>query len=167
MARKEYMENVTIEDARITFRNFSGKPGQYNKEGDRNFAVLIDDKTANRMSQDGWTVKVLQPREEGDEPQPFVKVTVKYRNMKGEPVKPPRVVMITSRGKTDLDEDTVGALDWADIKHVDMILRPFQWDVNGNQGINAYLQSIYVTIEEDELELKYADIDPKNDPEDS
>jgi hypothetical protein len=159
-AAKKYDENVTMEDVRIIFRNFAGKGGQYNKEGDRNFAVLLDHDTAKRMAQDGWNVKTLKPREEGDEEQPYLGVKVNFHGFK-----PPRVVMITSRGKTTLGEKEVGVLDWADIRNVDLIVRPFEWEVNGKTGVAAYLQAIYVTIEEDELELKYADVDPKTDPE--
>lgn len=67
--------------------------------------------------------------------------------------------MITSRGRNHLGEDEIELLDWADIKMVDMIVRPYEWAVNGKTGIKAYLQSIFVTIEEDALELKYAEID--------
>ncbi len=41
MARDD--NNVIMEDVRIVFRNFAGKEGMYNREGDRNFAVLHDD----------------------------------------------------------------------------------------------------------------------------
>jgi hypothetical protein len=143
--------NVVLEDVRIIFRNFAGKEGMYNAKGKRTFSVLLDDARANAMTQDGWNVKWLKPREEGDEPQAHLSVTVNYNG------RPPRVVMITSRGRTTLHEDEVELLDWVDIRNVDLIIRPFNWEVNGKTGISAYLQSMFITIEEDELERKYAE----------
>jgi hypothetical protein len=148
---------VMMEGVRIIFRNFAGKEGQYNREGDRNFAVLLDEHIAQQMAEDGWNVKVLKPREddeEGTPPQAYLPVSV---NFKG---RPPRIVLITSRGRTNLDEDTVESLDWVDILNVDLIVRPYEWSVNGKTGIKAYLQSIYVTIDEDPLEIKYSQLDP-------
>ncbi len=146
---------VLMEGVRIIFRNFSGKEGQYNREGDRNFAVLLDDTIAERMADDGWNIKWLKPNEEEPDapPQAYIPVSV---NFKG---RPPRIVLITSRGRTDLDEHSIDMLDWAEIKNVDLIIRPYEWIVNDKSGIKAYLKSIYVTIEEDALELKYAEMD--------
>ena len=147
---------VLMEGVRIIFRNFSGKEGQYNREGDRNFSVLLDEKTAQIMAEDNWNVKWLRPRdeEEEQEPQAYLPISV---NFKG---RPPRIVLITSRGRSNLDEDQVDMLDWADIINVDLIVRPYEWTVNNKSGVKAYLQSIYVTIEEDALELKYSELDP-------
>ena len=147
---------VLMEGVRIIFRNFAGKEGQYNREGDRNFAVLLDDTIANAMAEDNWNIKWLKPRsdEEGDTPQAYLPISV---NFKG---RPPRIVLITSRGRTNLDESQVETLDWVDILNVDLIVRPYEWTVNGKSGVKAYLQSIYVTIEEDPLELKYNEIEP-------
>jgi hypothetical protein len=145
--------NVLMEGVRIVFRNFKGAEGQYNREGDRNFAVLLDDPIAEQMAKDGWNVKWLKAREEGDPEQAYLTVAV---NFKG---RPPRIVMITSRGRTTLGEHEVEILDWADLRAVDLIVRPYEWAVNGKTGVKAYLQSIYATVEEDALELKYAQID--------
>lgn len=150
---------VTMEGVRIIFRNFTGKEGQYNREGDRNFSVLIDPNTAEAMAADGWAVKWLKPREEGDEEQAYLPVSLKYRGRDGQPTRPPRVVMVTSRGRTNLGEDEVELLDWADIVNVDLTVRPYEWTVTGKKGIKAYLQAMYVTINEDPLDLKYADLD--------
>lgn len=144
---------VVMEGVRIIFRNFSGKEGQYNREGDRNFAVLLDDDIADVMAKDGWNVKTLKAREEEDSDQAYLQVTVSYKN------RPPNITMITSRGRTRLGEDEVDLLDWADIINVDLIVRPYEWTVSGKSGIKAYLSSMFVTIQEDELELKYAEIE--------
>lgn len=148
---------VLMEGVQIIFRNFAGKEGQYNREGDRNFAVLLDENIAKAMHEDGWNVKWLKPREteeEDGEPQAYLPISV---NFKG---RPPRIVLVTSRGRTHLDEDSIEMLDWADIINVDLIVRPYEWTVNQKSGIKAYLQSIYVTIEEDALEIKYSELDP-------
>lgn len=145
---------VIMEGVRIIFRNFAGKEGQYNREGDRNFAVLLDEKTADVMSADGWNVKMLKARDEEEDsvPQAYLPVAVNFRG------RPPRIVMITSHNRTTLDESQVEMLDWVDILNVDLIVRPYEWTVNGKSGIKAYLQSMYITIEEDPLEAKYAEI---------
>ena len=144
---------LIMEDARIVFRNFAGAEGMYNREGDRNFCVLLDEDTAQMMIEDGWNVKRLKPREEGQElGTAYIQVSVGFKG------RPPRMVMITSRGRTDLGEDECILLDWADILKVDLIVRPYHWNVNGRTGIKAYLKSIFVVINEDYLELKYADV---------
>lgn len=144
---------VLMEGVRIIFRNFAGKEGQYNRAGDRNFAVLLDEKVAQAMAADNWNVKWLKPREHEEEenevPQAYLPVSLKFD------IFPPRVVLITSRGRNNLDEGSVEMLDWANIINVDLIARPYEWTVNGKSGIKAYVQSLYVTIEEDALEMKY------------
>lgn len=157
---RDALEPVMLENVRLIFRNFAGKEGMYNREGDRNFAVLLTDEMAQGLSKDGWNVKELKAREEEDVPQPYLQVSV---NFKG---KPPRIVMITSRGRTPVDEDTIELLDWAEIRIADVILNPYNWAVNGKTGIKAYLKTLFVTIEEDDLERKYAHVDdsgPRNE----
>jgi len=139
-----------VEDARLIFRNFAGKEGQYNREGDRNFAVVLDPESAQAMIEDGWNVRFLTAREEGEEDTPYISVSVNFNN------RPPRVMMITSSSRVTLDEASVEVLDWADIKVADLIARGYEWSVNGKTGVKAYLQSLFITIEEDALEKKYA-----------
>lgn len=149
----EDLKTVTIEGAQVIFRNFSGAASQYNREGDRNFAVILDPGTADAMTKDGWNVKTLEPREEGDDLVYYLPVAVSYKN------RPPKIVMITSTSRVNLDESSVGTLDWARFENVDIIVNPFAWEVNDKSGIKAYLKTMFVTIEEDDLERKYAQME--------
>ena len=146
---------VQIDNARIIYRNFAGAPSKFNREGDRNFAVVIEDQDiAEALTEKGWNVKIKPPREEGDEPFMFLPVKVKF-NERG-----PRVYLQNSlggRNRVTLDEDTVGILDNVDITNVDLDIRPYDWDVQGKTGRTAYLQSICVTQEVDRFLDRYAE----------
>ena len=144
---------VLMEDARIIFRNFEGREGRYNRAGDRNFCVLLPEELAAQMAEDDWNVKSLRAREQGDPDQPYIQVTVGFK------FKPPKIVLITSRGRNDIGEDMIDMLDWIDIAKVDLIIRPYDWNVSGNTGRTAYLKTIFITVNEDALELKYAEIE--------
>ena len=147
-----------FEDCRIIFRNFAGEQSQFNPKGSRNFCVIVSDRDiAERMQADGWNVTWLAPRDEGDEENPYIPVSVSYENV------PPKNVMLTSKGRTPLDESMVSILDYADIETVDIVLNPYNWEVNGKSGVKAYLKSMYVTIHEDALDRKYAEIDASDD----
>lgn len=156
-------KNIVIENANIgrgNFRNFAGRPTRFTPEGKRSFHVFFDDPDLVAvLEQDGWPIKYLQPRDPNDAPAPHMEVAVNFGGRV-----PPKIVLITSHGKTLLTEDTVGSLDWAEIKNVDVVIRPYNYDFAGKKGTKPYLKTMYVTIEEDELERKYYD-DPTMDDE--
>lgn len=160
MAKQRIEERPLFENCRIIFRNFEGKQSQYNRAGDRNFCVVIEDnEVAKKLADDGWNIKHLAPLDEGGEETAYLPVAVSFTNQ------PPTVVLLSSRGRTHLDESTIDILDYAEIENIDLIVNPYNWEVNGKSGVKAYVKSMYVTIHEDPLAKKYATFDT-NDPSD-
>lgn len=139
---------LQIDDARIIYRNFTGVGSKFNREGDRNFAVVIpDEETANELVANGWNVKIKPPRDEDDAPFMFLPVKIKF-NDRG-----PNVYLLTGKILNKLDEESIACLDNVDIVSVDLDIRPYDWDVNGKTGRTAYLQSIRVTQEIDRFAM--------------
>lgn len=138
--------------------NFSGRPTMFKDAGERCFHVIIDVNNADKMATDGWPVKCKLPDEKNPETFCFIKVLVKYRDRKGEKVTPPKIMLVSSGGMQMITEDTVDMLDEIRIKQFDFIAQSYEYDVNGKRGITAYLQTAYITLDEDELDMKYAKI---------
>ena len=141
--------NIILENVRIGFRNFAGKEGKFNPPGKRNFCVFLDTEMAIQLEKNGWNIRWLEPRDENESRQAYMQVAVAFENF------PPKIIMITGRGKTALDNDTVSCLDWADIQTVDLIIRPYNYTVNGRSGIKAYVKAMYIVLAEDIFESKY------------
>lgn len=146
------LQDVHFEGCKLIFRNFAGNEDAFNTKGDRKFSIVLSDEDAEAMHSDGWNVKFPKPREDGEQLNATLPVKVKFGDY------PPNCIMITSSGKTKLDEESINVLDYANIENVDLIISPYFWDFGGKSGITAYLKAIYVSIQEDAFELKYKDV---------
>lgn len=141
---------LQIDNARIIYRNFTGAASKFNREGDRNFAVLIDDQeVADALIENGWNVKIKPPREEGDAPFMYLPVKVKYSGYG------PVAYLKTGNRVNKLDEDGIFCLDDIEIESADLDIRPYDWEFNGKQGRTAYLQSINVVQRVDRFAARY------------
>ena len=128
---------LQVNDTRIIYRNFRGEGSKFNREGDRNFAMIIPTQDlADELINRGWNVKIKEPREEGEEPFMY---------------------LVTGDRTNRLDEDVVSMLDDIDIRSVDLDIRPYDWEVNGKTGRTAYLQAMEVTQEIDRFAARMAE----------
>ena len=145
-------EKITIYGAKLCFRNFSGKPSEYNAEGDRNACIILNDEQAEELAQAGWPVKVRPPREDHEDEGNFnfMKFKVKYG---ANPNLHPKIYRIVNGKQVLMTERTLGALDYDVIENVDVRLRPFNYKPG---KCSAYVDTMYVTVEDDPLAAKYA-----------
>lgn len=150
---KEVTGVITIENVQVGFKNFAGAEGPYNRKGDRNFAVFLDEDVARSLEAEGWNIKWPKEREDlnpdEDSREPYLPVAVSFKGI------PPRITIIRGEQHDKLEEADLEMLDWSRIIRADLILRPYNWTVNGSSGVKAYLKSGYFTLDVDELEMKY------------
>lgn len=145
---------VTIQNTQLVLKNFSGEKGRYfNSSGNPEFACVIPPELAELMTADGWNVKQFKPKpEDTNEPDFFIKIKIGVNG------RPPRMKMITSAGQKDISVEDCQVFDYVRIAKVDLTLSPYEYEFQGKTGISAYLNSLFVTVEEDELDRKYANI---------
>jgi hypothetical protein len=146
---------ILLEGCEIVYKNFAGRESKFNQAGSRNFCVFIDDlELVDQLIEDGWNIKKREGREEGQSDRFYMQVTVSFKGRI-----PAHVYMITSRGKTPLDAETIELLDEVNFENVDLLINPYNWEARGDRGVSGYVKTMFVTIEEDVLERKYADLE--------
>lgn len=143
---------AVIRNATICSRNFAGRAGRYNKEGERSFSIVLNEEQGEAMIADGWNVKKKDGREPGDPPRYYLGVTVSFSN----PRYQPNLVLVTSKNKVTLNDETCSRLDGGTFEKIDIALNGRVWEAaDGKHGIKAYLKSGYFTIVEDPLAAEY------------
>lgn len=143
---------LQVNDAKIIYRNFRGEGSKYNREGDRNFAMIIpNQELADELIAHGWNVKIKAPREEVEDPFMYLPIKVKF-NDRG-----PHIYLMTGDRTNRLEEDMVPMLDDIDICSVNLDIRPYDWEVNGKTGRTAYLQAMKVIQEIDRFAAEMAE----------
>lgn len=142
---------LQIDDARLIYRNFSGAPSQFNREGDRDFHLVIPDREiADALVEEGWNVKIKPARNEEEDDFMTMKVKVKFNGYG------PKCYLVSGNRRVELDEQSVGMLDEIDIETCDLDIRSYDWEMNGKTGRTAYLQSIEVTQRLDRFAERFA-----------
>lgn len=151
---------VQIDNAELIFKNFSGRGSMYNREGDRNFCIRIrEQEIVDALLDEGFNVKIREPKEEGGDPFMYLKVNVKFHPKNSDLARlNPEAYLINDRGRRiELDEESICMYDDIDILKVDLDLSGSNWAVNGREGRSAYLKKIYVTQEADRFAHRYAE----------
>lgn len=153
-APKSILQIDDINGRQIIFKNFEGRGDKFNREGDRNFSLRIDDPdTADALIKEGWNVRIKEGRDEEEGPFMRLPIKVKFTNYG------PNVYLWTGGRRNELDEESIACLDNIDIESVNMDIRPYDWEVNGRTGRTAYLQSMEVIQRIDRFAARYANMD--------
>ena len=147
--------HLEIDDARLIFKNFSGVGTKYNREGARNFAVVIPtEEMADALVADknkfgiGWNVTVKDSPNAGDPPYMHLKVKIGRNAV---------VWLITGDKRRQLKGDELGRLDRIRMANVDLDIRPYDDEGVSGPFRAAYLYAMEVTQDLDRFTARNAD----------
>lgn len=145
---------ILFENARLIWKNFAGIKRLYNEEGNRNFSVVLEnEELIEDLIKLGWNVKQKAARSDDEEPLIHLPIAVAFDSRR-----PPAIYLINSKGRRQIGEELAVLIDNADADNWDLIVRPYDWEVNGKRGKKAYLKELFVTLHESVLDMKYADL---------
>lgn len=151
-------KTVNLEDCVIDRRNFGGgeikRNGRVlNEAGKRNFLLILSPEMTNEFFDRGWNVGKFSPREEGVEPDGFMRVNVSYFK------NPPIIHYISGNVDTLLDESRLYLLDNVDMENIDMrVVGVNKQNKDGLWKKYAYVEEMWVTVTPDRFATKYANL---------
>jgi len=122
-----------LEHATLIFRNFSGKPRQYNPGGLRSFGVLIDASITDDMIVEGWNIKTAKENVK-DKSFSFLLIA-----LASETVFLPRVNL---NGKFLGD---IAKLDTTVIEDATLEISGKFWEFGERSGYKAYMETLELT----------------------
>ena len=158
---------ISIKRADVRFRNFAGAPTKFNaKGGVRDFVIVLDNyEDIQQLIDMGFNLKYFNKKDPADPDVPFLKVKVNFRFdeetgtklisphiylVERDPSDPEKIVK-----KTLVTPSIAAIADNADVEYYDVVITPYRWEVNGNTGVAAYLDKMYMNLVIDEFESKY------------
>lgn len=122
-------EVVRIDNAKLVLVDFSGMKNRYGNA--REFGVKIDDETAARKLRElGFNVKSWADMT-------FIKVKVGGKHF-------PTIYIRDGEENRMLSPNEFGRIDNMRIDRADLDIRPYDWNVNGNTGRSAYLDTMLI-----------------------
>lgn len=184
----ERLSDLEVASAEIIFRNFTGRQTDYNKEGDRNFSVVIPDvNQAIELYNKGWNVQIrpkdATTRQEMKDAAHTFEERIAFLDARGEladalfhikvnvsfkyPEKAPKIWLYrnSTRKRELMEESNVGTLDKAEIENIDIVINPSGWNKGNRSGYMAFLKEAHVMIKESSFAEKYRDYYEDDDVE--
>lgn len=170
MKNNENRGLLTLEGAKIIFKNLEGRPTKFNRHGGvRSFNILFreeDAELAATLMRDGWNLAPLPNKDDPNAPPKAWRLPVAVDFEHGHPAV--YTVTKTAAGKlnvTALGVETVAGIDMADIDYCDITVRGSRWvDEGGFRHVKAYLKTMYVNLNDDPLAMKYQSLIDDDDP---
>jgi len=172
--RRDCLAITELDDRDLIFRNFSGRPTDYNPNGGiREFAIAFKNynaefdeevaKNCDIMAEEGWNIRVKEKGKDGttsyipgasydyDNHRIYMSVKARFDNY------PPDIhIIVEGKGRDTLySEEMTSAIDSLTLHNVSVELSPSHWNDRGTDRIKAYLATMWAIAEPNPYEERY------------
>lgn len=162
-----WLENgdLSVEGAVIMYRNFEGRPTQFNaKGGKRTFNVVLSEPVANELKELGWNIREKAPRDVDEDWLYTTEIVINTESKF-----PPKVFLCSDRNghkrMSQLEPETLKILDTGEFSNIDLIIHPYQHARDAKYQYKGYLKTLYAMQSENvDFAGKYANYLQTNDP---
>lgn len=143
------VKRTIINNAPVKYHNFAGVKTEYNREGDVNFEIILDEETALNMRDDDWYIK----ESEDDLGRKEYRIKIRLGEL-GDP----QVFIIGDDGKAiPFNRGQWKRIDRMNISYVDVEFKQSRKTFmhEGHEYHSAYADNLFVNIVENSLFKKY------------
>ena len=156
MNMREPDERVRFDNADIIFKHFGGEKDDFHTEGQRDFAIRIDEEEARYLADKGLNVKPFTSKDPDEPPMFYVKVKLRYGVRDDGTERGPIINTYTDKVKRELNKSNVGMLDRARILDADVVTHIYRRQNNGKPTATLTLDILHAVIKERRYDDPYA-----------
>lgn len=157
MNMREPDERVRFDNADIIFKHFGGEKDDFHTEGQRDFAIRIDEEESRYLADKGLNVKPFTSKDPDEPPMFYVKVKLRYGMCDDGTEWGPIINTYTDKVKRELHESNVGMLDRARILDADVVTHIYRRQNNGKPTATLTLDILHAVIKDRRYDDPYAD----------
>lgn len=156
--------NVVVKNACIMFTNFTGEKDRFNM-GKPQFNLVLTEEAARDLQADGWNVRVMPAREEGEPPTYMTNINVAFSS---DGRRNPTIKLYSSldgkRVCRRLSAETIGVLDDIRLERINLRIGSFNYD-GDKYTMKGYLHELQAVqkAEQTSFDDDYADYQDNDD----
>lgn len=156
--------NVVVKNACIMFTNFAGEKDRFNM-GKPQFNLVLTEEAARDLQADGWNVRIMPAREEGESPTYMTNINVAFSD---DGRRNPTIKLYSSldgkRVCRRLSAETIGILDDIRLERINLRIGSFNYD-GDKYTMKGYLHELQAVqkAEQTSFDDDYADYQDNDD----
>ena len=155
---KRGKEILRVESPEIFMINFAGRKTDSNPNGHRQFSLKLPSiEYAEQMKEEGWSVWYTKESERYGDATPCITVEMRWQSNPELKWLNPKIYKCTRKNPngTLIPEELIDELENDEIEDIVLDIRLRYWTINGKSGIKAYVDSMWLKIEDDDPSGKF------------